>query len=59
MHPMTQILEEESIGKGVAAELKIENRIQFVIRLGYVKKYPEPVSLRRPIDWFIRGVGSN
>jgi hypothetical protein len=59
MHPMTQILEEESIGKGVAAELKIEDPIQFVIRLGYVKKYPEPVSLRRPIDWFIRGVGSN
>jgi hypothetical protein len=59
MHPMTQILEEESIGKGVAAELKIDDPIQFVIRLGYAKKYHEPVSLRRPIDWFIRGVGSN
>lgn len=28
--------------------------IQFILRTGYLKNYPQPVSLRRPIDWFIR-----
>lgn len=25
----------------------------FVLRVGYLEKYPEPVSLRRSVDWFV------
>jgi len=27
---------------------------QFLLRVGYVDSYPEPVSLRRPVEWFFR-----
>jgi nitroreductase len=54
MHPMTQILEESSTNKKVNQSVGIKDNIQFIIRMGYIKNYPEPVSLRRPVDWFVR-----
>jgi hypothetical protein len=54
IHLMTQILEESSTDVGVNQSVGISKTIQFILRVGYVKKYPEPVSLRRPVDWFIR-----
>ena len=54
IHPMTQILEESSTNKTVNQALGITDDIQFILRLGYVENYPKPVSLRRPVDWFIK-----
>ncbi|EHQ31054.1 Acg family FMN-binding oxidoreductase [Mucilaginibacter paludis] len=54
IHPMTQILEEPSIHQGLNASVGITDRVQFILRTGYIKDYPEPVSLRRPVDWLIR-----
>lgn len=54
IHPMTQILEEEKTNKNVNSGIEIQQPIQFLLRVGYVKNYPEPVTLRRPISWFVR-----
>lgn len=54
LHPMTQILEEPETKNQVQQSLGISDEIQFLIRTGYVKKYPMPVTLRRPINWFIK-----
>jgi hypothetical protein len=54
IHPMTQILEEPSIHHSLNASIGINDPIQFILRTGYLKNYPEPVSLRRPVDWLIR-----
>ncbi|MBW4641390.1 MAG: nitroreductase family protein [Gloeocapsa sp. UFS-A4-WI-NPMV-4B04] len=54
IHPMTQILEESSTRQTVNQSIGISENIQFILRTGYLKTYPEPVSLRRPIDQFIR-----
>lgn len=54
MHPMTQILEEVSTQQTLNQSIVIHKNIQFILRIGYLKNYPQPVSLRRPIDWFIR-----
>jgi hypothetical protein len=54
IHPMTQILEEASTQKILNQSLAINNPIQFILRTGYVKSYPPSVSLRRPVDWFVR-----
>ncbi|MEP7377847.1 MAG: hypothetical protein ABI675_30890 [Chitinophagaceae bacterium] len=54
IHPMTQILEESSTNQGLNQSIGINANIQFILRLGYLKNYPEPVSLRRPVDWFVR-----
>jgi nitroreductase len=53
LHPMTQILEEEDTSKIINQSIGINHKIQFLLRTGYVKNYPEPVSLRRPADWFV------
>lgn len=53
IHPMTQILEEASIHKGLNASIGMSDPVQFILRTGYVKNYPEPVSLRRPVEWLI------
>lgn len=52
IHPMTQILEETTNTESVAKELGIGNSPQFVLRIGYVKTYPNPVSPRMPVAWF-------
>ncbi len=53
IHPMTQTL-EEAHGKTTIKKHHDADMIpQFMLRVGYVNKYPEPVSLRRPVDWFL------
>jgi hypothetical protein len=52
IHPMSQVLEESSDTKAVARELGIDGIPQFVLRIGYVTKYPDPVSPRMPVTWF-------
>lgn len=54
LHPMTQILEETQTNQDINQSTGISDTIQFLIRVGYVDHYPEPVSLRRPVDWFVR-----
>jgi nitroreductase len=54
IHPMTQILEEPATAQLVSSAVGITDPIQFVLRTGYVKEYPDPVSLRRPVDNIIR-----
>ncbi len=54
VHPMTQIIEEPSTNQILNQSTGINDPVQFIVRTGYVKEYPEPVSLRRPVDWFIR-----
>jgi Nitroreductase family len=54
IHPMTQILEEASTRKILNQFIGITEPIQFILRTGYVKDYPPPVSLRRPVDGFMR-----
>jgi hypothetical protein len=54
IHPMTQILEELSTRQILNHAIGISENIQFILRTGYVKNYPQPVSLRRPVNWFTR-----
>ncbi len=54
LHPMTQVLEEPSTKQTINQSIGINDNIQFILRLGYLKNYPDPVSLRRPVDWFVR-----
>jgi hypothetical protein len=54
IHPMTQILEEASTRQTLNPSIGIGENVQFILRTGYLKDYPQPVSLRRPVDWFIR-----
>ena len=54
IHPMTQYLEEESGANQIAAKHEASVVPQFVLRVGYLKNYPNPVSLRRPVSWFVR-----
>ena len=54
IHPMTQILEEPSTKDAFARSVGVTDETQFILRTGYVKEYPLPVSLRRPVEWFVR-----
>jgi len=54
LHPMTQILEEASTRKILNQSIGISEPIQFILRTGYVNNYPAPVSLRRPVEGFMR-----
>ncbi|MEW5721844.1 MAG: hypothetical protein AB1896_01965 [Thermodesulfobacteriota bacterium] len=54
LHPMTQYLEEEPGRAEVAKNHGPEMSPQFVLRVGYLDRYPRPVSLRRPVSWFVR-----
>ena len=54
IHPMTQILEESSTRQQLNQSIDISENIQFILRVGYVKDYLPPVSLRRPVEWFMR-----
>lgn len=56
IHPMTQILEEPSIHQGLNASIGMTDPVQFLLRTGYVKNYPDPVSLRLPVDQLIQMV---
>ena len=54
LHPMTQILEEPSTRLILPPAVGIGPHVQFILRVGYVALYPPPVSLRRPVAWFLR-----
>jgi hypothetical protein len=54
IHPMTQHLEEPSGLDQITANHRTGVIPQFLLRVGYLKAYPEPVSLRRPVSWFVR-----
>ena len=54
IHPMTQIIEEASTKKLLNLSIGINEPVQFILRARYLKNYPEPVSLRRPVELFIR-----
>ena len=53
-HPMSQMLEEEPWRGELAGPLGLTGVPQFVLRVGYVDDYPDPVSPRRPVSWFVR-----
>ncbi|MDI6764748.1 MAG: nitroreductase [Thermodesulfobacteriota bacterium] len=54
IHPMSQMLEEEPWKKQVPKELGLPGEVQWILRMGYLKSYPDPVSLRMPVSWFIQ-----
>jgi hypothetical protein len=54
LHPMTQMLEEEPWRKQIAKELSLTSEVQWILRMRYLKSYPDPVSLRMPVSWFIQ-----
>jgi len=54
IHPMTQYLEEKEGQKQIADTHDANIIPQFVLRVGYLSKYPDPVSLRRPVGWFVK-----
>jgi hypothetical protein len=54
VHPMTQMLEEEAWKNKVAKDLGLTGEVQWILRIGYVKSYPDPVSLRAPVSRFVR-----
>jgi hypothetical protein len=53
IHPMTQILEESSTSAKLNQSIGISDKVQFILRTGYLKTYPEAVTLRRPVESFI------
>ena len=52
IQPMTQVLEEKSGRAAIAGNHNRHFFPQFVLRVGYLDRYPKPVSLRRPVEWF-------
>ncbi len=55
IHPMTQVLEELPFKNEIASDLGISQIPQFFLRIGYLNRiYPTPVSLRRPVDSFLK-----
>jgi hypothetical protein len=54
VHPMTQILEEEVGRAGIASNHDAGMLPQFILRVGYLDPYPDPVSPRRPVSWFLK-----
>lgn len=54
IHPMTQILEESATNQAFNSSVGISNNVQFILRMGYLRAYPQPVSLRRSVDRFLR-----
>lgn len=54
LQPMTQILEEPATRAELNRSVGIGESIQFILRVGYVNSYSPPVSLRRPVEWFVR-----
>jgi hypothetical protein len=54
IHPMTQVLEEGPFSQNINEAMEITAPIQFILRCGYIEKYPEVVSVRRPVSRFVR-----
>lgn len=53
-HPMSQQLEEPEFRQRIAKEHGPDLAPQFILRVGYLDSYPAPVSLRRPVGWFVK-----
>ena len=51
---MTQILEEPQTKQVLNQSIGISDNVQFILRVRYLKNHPEPVLLRRPVEWFLR-----
>lgn len=51
---MTQCLEEKQGQQQFALNHGSDIFPQFVLRVGYLARYPQPVSLRRPVSWFVK-----
>jgi hypothetical protein len=54
IHPMTQIMEEASTNQTLNHSIGINEPVQFILRTGYVNEYPNPVTLRRSVELFLR-----
>lgn len=54
IHPMTQALEEKHGQKNISKNHEPGMIPQFMLRVGYLNEYPDPVSLRRPVEWFVK-----
>lgn len=54
IHPMTQILEEKKWRDRYASLHRSWMKPQFILRVGYLDSYPDPVSIRRPVAWFLQ-----
>ncbi len=50
IHPMSQILQEELWAEKAAEMLMLEKTPQLLLRVGYLRDYPSPVSLRMSLD---------
>jgi len=50
---MSQPLEEAPWHDDLAATLGLHHPIQFLVRVGYVDRYPEPASPRRALASFV------
>lgn len=50
IHPMSQVLQEKLWSERAAQALMLEKSPQLLLRVGYVRDYPSPVSLRMPLD---------
>ena len=53
IHPMTQILEEGGASSLHEVLGGNAHTPQFVLRVGYLDKYPVAAALRRPVSWFV------
>ena len=53
VHPMSQMLEETPFSDEVPRALGLPGTVQFILRAGYLNRYPDPVSPRRPAGSFI------
>src|SRR5262245_50353789 len=57
VHPMSQVLEEAPLKDQIIRDLGLLGCAQFVLRVGYVATYPNSVSLRMPVSWFLKTSG--
>ena len=56
IHPMTQIIEEAKTNQILNTSMGINDPVQFILRTGYLKNYPNPVSLRRSAETFVKAI---
>jgi hypothetical protein len=54
IHPMSQTLEEDRGQTHIRANHAPDTLPHFMLRVGYLNRYPDPVSVRRPVAWFVR-----
>ena len=54
IHPMSQLLEESSEHTTFLCGDQSSEKVQFLLRAGYVEHYPGPVSPRRSVDAMIK-----